>query len=113
MPSITRDQVKVPVDVSPEMREVYIDNYMKATRETGRLMLFACDQKIEHMNKDFFDDGEDIDLADCEPEHLFRIADQGVCGFSFASWSMRELAIARGCSSHRALQASGTPVNSK
>ena len=41
MPSITRDQVKVPVDVSPEMREVYIDNYMKATRETGRLMLFA------------------------------------------------------------------------
>ena len=26
MPSITRDQVKVPVDVSPEMREVYIDN---------------------------------------------------------------------------------------
>ena len=80
MPSITRDQVKVPVDVSPEMREVYIDNYMKATRETGRLMLFACDQKIEHMNKDFYDGGEDIDLADCEPEHLFRIADQGVCG---------------------------------
>ncbi len=80
MPSITRDQVKVPADVSPEMREVYIDNYMKATRETGRLMLFACDQKIEHMNKDFYDGGEDIDLADCEPEHLFRIADQGVCG---------------------------------
>ena len=80
MPSITRDQVKVPADVSPEMREVYIDNYMKATRETGRLMLFACDQKIEHMNKDFYAGGEDIDLADCEPEHLFRIADQGVCG---------------------------------
>ena len=80
MPSITRDQVKVPADVSPEMREVYIDNYMKATRETGRLMLFACDQKIEHMNKDFYDGGEDIDLADCEPEHLFRIANQGVCG---------------------------------
>lgn len=80
MPSITREQVKVPVDVSPEMREVYVDNYLKATRETGRLMLFACDQKIEHMNKDFYDGGEDIDIADCEPEHLFRIADQGVCG---------------------------------
>ena len=80
MPSITRDQVKVPVDVSPEMRETYIDNYMKATRETGRLMLFACDQKIEHLNKDFYDGGEEIDIADCEPEHLFKIADQGVCG---------------------------------
>ena len=78
MPTITREQVKVPVDVSPDMREVYIDNYMKATRGTGRLMLFACDQKIEHLNKDFY--GEDIDIADAEPEHLFRIARQGVCG---------------------------------
>ena len=48
MPTITRDQVKVPMDVMPEARETYIDNYMKATRGTGRLMLFACDQKIEH-----------------------------------------------------------------
>ncbi|MBO7701526.1 MAG: aldolase [Eggerthellaceae bacterium] len=80
MPSITRDQVKVPVDVSPEMRDAYIDNYMKATRGTGRLMLFACDQKIEHLNKDFYDGGEEIDIADCEPEHLFKIASQGVCG---------------------------------
>ena len=80
MPSITRDQVKVPADVSPEMREAYIDNYMKATRNSGRLMLFACDQKIEHLNKDFYDGGEEIDLADCEPEHLFKIGSQGVCG---------------------------------
>ena len=54
MPTITRDQVKVPADVMPEARETYIDNYMKATRGTGRLMLFACDQKIEHLNKDFY-----------------------------------------------------------
>ena len=52
MPTITRDQVKVPADVMPEARETYIDNYMKATRGTGRLMLFACDQKVEHLNKD-------------------------------------------------------------
>jgi len=78
MPSITRDQVRVPVDVSPEFRETYIDNYLKATRGTGRLMLFACDQKIEHLNDDFF--GEGIDAADAEPEHLFRIGSQGVCG---------------------------------
>lgn len=78
MPTITRDQVKVPSDVMPEARETYIDNYMAATRETGRLMLFACDQKIEHMNKDFF--GEGIDIADSDPEHLFQIGSQGVCG---------------------------------
>lgn len=78
MPTITRDQVKVPVDVMPESRELYIDNYMKATQGTGRLMLFACDQKIEHLNADFY--GEGIDIADAEPEHLFKIGSQGVCG---------------------------------
>ena len=54
MPIITHDDVKVPVDVLPEAREEYIENYLKATRGTGRLMLFACDQKIEHLNKDFY-----------------------------------------------------------
>lgn len=78
MPTITRDQVKVPADVMPEARETYIDNYMKATRGTGRLMLFACDQKIEHLNADFY--GEGIDPSDAEPEHLFQIGAQGVCG---------------------------------
>ncbi len=78
MPKITRDQVKVPADVMPEARDEYISNYMAATRETGRLMLFACDQKIEHLNKDFYGDG--IDISDAEPEHLFQIASQGVCG---------------------------------
>ena len=78
MPKITRSDVKVPGDVSAEARETYIDNYLKATRETGRLMLFACDQKIEHLNSDFF--GPDIDIADARPEHLFEIGSQGVCG---------------------------------
>ena len=78
MPKITRDQVKVPADVMPDARETYIDNYMAATRGTGRLMLFACDQKIEHLNADFY--GEGIDAADLDPEHLFQIGSQGVCG---------------------------------
>lgn len=78
MPTITRDQVRVPADVMPESRETYIDNYMKATRGTGRLMLFACDQKMEHLNKDFY--GEGIDPSDLDPEHLFQIGSQGVCG---------------------------------
>lgn len=78
MPKITRDQVRVPADVMPEAREEYIENYLKATRGTGRLMLFACDQKVEHLNKDFY--GEGIDIADADPEHLFKIGSQGVCG---------------------------------
>ena len=78
MPKIDRDQVRVPVDVPAESRETYIDNYMAATRGTGRLMLFACDQKIEHLNKDFY--GEGIHPEDLDPEHLFQIGAQGVCG---------------------------------
>lgn len=78
MPKITREEVRVPADVMPEARDEYITNYLKATRETGRLMLFACDQKIEHLNKDFY--GEGIDIADLDPEHLFKIGSEGVCG---------------------------------
>lgn len=78
MPQINRNQVRVPADVPADMREDYIDNYMAATRGSGRLMLFACDQKIEHLNDDFF--GEGIAPEDAEPEHLFKIGSQGVCG---------------------------------
>ena len=78
MPQITREDVRVPADVMPEAREVYIDNYLAATRGTGRLMLFACDQKVEHLNKDFY--GEGIDISDAEPEHLFQIGSQGTIG---------------------------------
>lgn len=78
MPTLTHDEVRVPVDVLPEARETYIENYLKATRNTGRLMLFACDQKVEHLNKDFY--GEGIDASDLDPEHLFHIADEGVVG---------------------------------
>lgn len=80
MPQITRDQVRVPADVMPEARDIYVDNYMKATRGTGRLMLFACDQKVEHMNKDFYDGGKAISMDDAEPEHLFKIGKEGVIG---------------------------------
>ncbi|HSK47265.1 MAG TPA: aldolase [Coriobacteriia bacterium] len=78
MPSITPDQVHVPADVPAEMRDTYVDSFMKATRGTGRLMLFACDQKVEHLNDDFY--GEGIHPDDADPEHLFRIGSQGLCG---------------------------------
>jgi class I fructose-bisphosphate aldolase len=78
MPSITPEDVRVPADVPDDARGVYVENYTKATRGTGRLMLYACDQKIEHLNDDFH--GEGIAAADAEPEHLFRIGSQGVVG---------------------------------
>jgi DhnA family fructose-bisphosphate aldolase class Ia len=78
MPSITRSQVRVPADVPAAVRETYVDNYMKATQGTGRLMLYACDQKVEHLNDDFY--GEGIATDDAEPEHLFKIGSQGVIG---------------------------------
>ena len=78
MPKITPEQVRVPADVSAEARSAYVENYLKATRNSGRLMLFACDQKIEHLNSDFY--GEGIDIADAKPEHLFEIGSKGVCG---------------------------------
>lgn len=34
MPQITREDVRVPADVMPETVELYIDNYMAATRGT-------------------------------------------------------------------------------
>ncbi|MDR2196907.1 MAG: hypothetical protein LBO07_02960 [Coriobacteriales bacterium] len=78
MPTITAKEVRVPADVLPEARDTYLDNYLSATRATGRLMLYACDQKIEHMNGDFF--GEGIAPEDNDPEHLFRIGSRGTVG---------------------------------
>jgi len=70
--------VSVPADVPDEVRETYIDNFLTVTQGAGRLMLFAGDQKIEHLNDDFYGDG--IHEDDAEPEHLFRIAKQGRIG---------------------------------
>lgn len=70
--------VKVPLDVPQCMRERYLANYMLITAGSGRLMLFAGDQKIEHLNDDFY--GAGIPADDADPEHLFRIASKGKIG---------------------------------
>jgi len=66
------DDVMVPLDVPKVVREHYIKNYLTITKNSGRLMLFAGDQKVEHLNDDFH--GEGIHPDDSDPEHLFRIA---------------------------------------
>ena len=70
--------VKVPLDVPPNMRAEYAKNFIAATRGTGRLMLFAGDQKVEHLNDDF--SGAGIAADDNDPEHMFRIASKGTIG---------------------------------
>jgi fructose-bisphosphate aldolase/6-deoxy-5-ketofructose 1-phosphate synthase len=72
------EDVLVPLDVPPERRDEYVDNYLKITKDTGRLMLFAGDQKVEHLNRDFY--GPGISPEDSDPEHLFRIAKKGRIG---------------------------------
>ncbi|HPE63623.1 MAG TPA: aldolase [Methanothrix sp.] len=72
------EDVLVPQDVPPERRDDYVDNYLRITKNTGRLMLFAGDQKVEHLNRDFF--GPGISPEDGDPEHLFRIAKRGRIG---------------------------------
>ena len=63
----------VPADVPDELIETFIDNMDAATCGTGRMNLFACDQKIEHLNDDFYDGGNKIPLSSNDPAHLFEI----------------------------------------
>ncbi len=75
---INEKDVLVPLDVPRSMRQKYLENYLKITKHSGRLMLFAGDQKVEHMNDDFY--GPRISPDDSEPEHLFRIASKSKIG---------------------------------
>jgi fructose-bisphosphate aldolase/6-deoxy-5-ketofructose 1-phosphate synthase len=68
----------VPLDVPKSAQETYIRNLKMITHNSGRLMLFAGDQKIEHLNDDFY--GEGIHPDDHDPEHLFRIASKAKIG---------------------------------
>ncbi len=68
----------IPADVPFEKRNEFIKNYRMITKNSERIMLFAGDQKVEHLNGDFY--GDDISADDGDPEHLFRIANIGRIG---------------------------------
>ncbi len=76
--TLTSQDVVVPADVPQASKDKYIQTYLKTTHATGNLMLFAGDQKFEHLNDDFY--GGNIPLDDNDPEHLFRIAERGTIG---------------------------------
>ena len=73
-----KNNIGVPADVPQEFVKDYVKHYSVVTRDSGRLMLFAGDQKIEHINKDFY--GEGIAEEDANPVHLFNIASRGKIG---------------------------------
>jgi fructose-bisphosphate aldolase/6-deoxy-5-ketofructose 1-phosphate synthase len=75
---MTEADVHVPAAVPKDKIAAYTKNFLEVTKGTGRLMLFAGDQKIEHLNDDFYGDG--ISPDDADPEHLFRIAATGTIG---------------------------------
>lgn len=72
------NEIYIPGDVPNGSINEFVNNYDLVTHGSGRLMLFAGDQKIEHLNDDFF--GEGIHEDDNEPEHLFKIADAAEIG---------------------------------
>lgn len=72
----TTAAIRVPANVPEAVRSTYLRNMERLTHGTGRIMLFAGDQKVEHLNEDFypFKQGEQIAPEDNDPRHLFRIA---------------------------------------
>ncbi len=64
--------ILIPLTVPQKSKTLYIKNYLEATKNTGRLFLFAGDQKIEHLNHDFY--GPNICPDNASPDHMFQIA---------------------------------------
>ncbi len=65
-------EIKIPLSIPSSKKTEFSRNYSLATAGTGRLLLIAGDQKVEHLNDDFF--GAGISKDDSSPEHLFKIA---------------------------------------
>lgn len=68
----------IPLDVPKTARKDYVENYSLATKQSGNLMLFAGDQKVEHLNDDFY--GANITPENNNPEHMFEIANNAKIG---------------------------------
>jgi len=73
-----RQVLRIPLDVPQKAQAAYKENFRRITMGSGRLMLFAGDQKVGQLNDDF--SGPGIHPDDGDPEHLFRIASEGRIG---------------------------------
>lgn len=63
---------EIPLDVPSSKSKVYLKNYENLTFGTGNLLMFAGDQRIEHLSSSFY--GTGITPLDVSPAHLFNIA---------------------------------------
>ncbi|MFZ4649064.1 MAG: aldolase [Patescibacteria group bacterium] len=72
------DKLQIPLTVPKNKHSDYKKNWQRATGKSGKLFLFAGDQKLEHLNDDFF--GPGISPEDKNPRHLFEIAKSIKCG---------------------------------
>lgn len=68
----------IPADVPAKMVDQFRQHYEAITKKSGKLFLFACDQKLEHLNADFH--GSHVDPQALDPRHLFTIAQQAPIG---------------------------------
>jgi DhnA family fructose-bisphosphate aldolase class Ia len=71
-------EIKIPLTVPANKQREYRKNLSLATAGSGSLLLFAGDQKVEHLNSDFF--GTGIAKEDSSPEYLFQIASAAPVG---------------------------------
>lgn len=70
--------ITIPADVASENKNKFKEKYELITKNTDRLFLFAADQKMEHLNKDFF--GPDLPEEINNPEHVFTVAQKSPIG---------------------------------
>jgi fructose-bisphosphate aldolase / 6-deoxy-5-ketofructose 1-phosphate synthase len=71
-------KIQIPFDVPRAKHAEYLKNWKIATHNTGKLFMYACDQKVEHLNDDFVGPGLDESVAD--PKHYFEIAKKAHIG---------------------------------
>lgn len=76
--SHNQTQIIIPADVPESSSKTFMLNYATITHNTNNLFLFAADQKIEHLNEDFY--GPEISSDALDPEHIFNIAQQAPIG---------------------------------
>lgn len=68
----------MPADIPQEHQAVFTKRYKTITKNTERLFIFAADQKMEHLNKDFF--SPDLPEEVNNPNHVFSIAQKSPIG---------------------------------
>lgn len=67
-----QEHILVPADVPGHAQATFIKNYTTLTKNTGKLLLFTADHKIEHLNKDF--SANNLPPEAHTVEHIFDIA---------------------------------------